>query len=466
MEDNQKQLALDFILGDIVEKAKKTATTQVEELKNSLDKDILEISGKLAKLREEVDNTIAGAGVLVNLGTIEEPKKERVHKVFNTITRILSSAKRKEKNIMLVGGAGGGKTHVVKQIAEALKLPFYPMSVGLQTTKSDLLGFINATGTYMPSIIRKAFEDGGVLLLDEFDAAHAGVVTILNSLLANGHASFPDKVVNKHKDFVCIVACNTFGTGANMEYVGRNRLDGATLDRFITINVDYDEDLEKGLTNNDYWYSIIQQIRKNAEKQGIKQIISPRASMDGADLLDAGFSIKEVLKMVVFKGCSEEVCKKLTNGIDLTDYKGVPESEPKKRHRRTKAEIEMDNDNEKFDYVLDINFSRDKENMMKIVKYTPSVMDAIFDGDFRREKDKRHIEFEHSNGYCYGIAGDDSDRFWFPKTGEDCEKPFYGMDNIPTVKNKIKEILSQFLFESFDFKFKVIIDGEEFKFGV
>lgn len=464
MEDNQKQLALDFILGDVVEKAKKTAATQVEELKNSLDKDILEINGKLAKLREEVDNTISGAGVLVNLGTIEEPKKERVHKVFNTITRILSSAKRKEKNIMLVGGAGGGKTHLVKQIAEALKLPFYPMSVGLQTTKSDLLGFINATGTYMPSIIRKAFEDGGVLLLDEFDAAHAGVVTILNSLLANGHASFPDKVVNKHKDFVCIVACNTFGNGANMGYVGRNRLDGATLDRFITINVDYDEDLEKGLTNNDSWYSIIQQVRKNAEKQGIKQIISPRASMDGADLLDAGFSIKEVLKMVVFKGCSEEVCKKLTNGIDLEDYKRLPESGPKKRHRRTKAEIEMDNDNdnEKFDYVLDINFSRDKENMMKIIKYTSSA-DVMFNNNYRINKGKWTLRFEHSDsGYSYGMS-DTSHTFWFPKTDADCKSPFYMIEE---AKNNIKNMLSEFIFEPFPFKFKVIVDGEEFRFGV
>lgn len=463
MEDNQKQLALDFILGDVVEKAKKTAATQVEELKNSLDKDILEINGKLAKLREEVDNTISGAGVLVNLGTIEEPKKERVHKVFNTITRILSSAKRKEKNIMLVGGAGGGKTHLVKQIAEALKLPFYPMSVGLQTTKSDLLGFINATGTYMPSIIRKAFEDGGVLLLDEFDAAHAGVVTILNSLLANGHASFPDKVVNKHKDFICIVACNTFGNGANMEYVGRNRLDGATLDRFITINVDYDGDLEKGLTNNDSWYSIIQQIRKNAEKQGIKQIISPRASMDGADLLDAGFSIKEVLKMVVFKGCSEEVCKKLTNGIDLENYRKLPESGPKKRVRRAKAEIEMDNDNEKFDYILDINFSRDKENMMKIIKYTPAVMDSIFGDNYSIDKDKWTLKFEHSDsGYSYGMS-ETSTTFWFPKTFHDCSQPFYSMEN---AKKRIMEILSEFIFQDFSFKFKVIVDGQEFKFGV
>ena len=367
---------------------------------------------------------------------------------------------RREGKIFITGNSG--KTQLANHIAKALKLPFYPMSVGLQTTKSDLLGFINATGTYMPSIVRKAFEDGGVLLLDEFDAAHAGVVTILNSLLANGHASFPDKVVNKHKDFVCIVACNTFGNGANMEYVGRNRLDGATLDRFITINVDYDEELERGLTGNDSWYSIIQKIRKNAERQGIKQIISPRASIDGADLLDSGFSIKEVLKMVVFKGCSEEVCKKLTNGIDLENYKNLPKSEPKKRHRRTKAEIEMAKDDENFDYILDIDFSRDKENVMKIKRYNKSVMDDIFDKCFKVVKDKYDLRFEHSSGFAYGM-NDTSATFWFPKTSYDCKHPFYDMAK---AKTSVKEILATFMFNSFPFKFKVIVDGEGFRYGV
>ena len=255
--------------------------------------------------------------LVINLGSVEVPDKKLVHKSFQTIIKILSSTKRKEKNIMLVGGAGGGKTHLVGSIAEALKLPFYPMSVGLQTTKSDLLGFINANGIYMPSPIRLAYENGGVLLLDEFDAAHAGVITILNSLLANGHCSFPDKIVEKHKDFVCLCACNTYGKGGTMDYVGRNRLDAATLDRFIIVDVDYDENLEKTLTNHKEWTKIINKIRDNITKYGIKMIVSPRASMDGADLLDAGFTVEEVLEMCIFKGCDDDVKTKIKKGIEF-----------------------------------------------------------------------------------------------------------------------------------------------------
>lgn len=115
-----------------------------------------------------------------------------------------------------------------------------------------------------------------------------------------------------------------------------------------------------------------------------------------------------------------------------------------------------------FDYILDINFSREKENIMEIKKYNASVMDDKFDNGFMREKDKNTLRFEHSHGYSYG-ANDTSNTFWFPKTNTDCENPFFKMDE---AKNTIKGILSEFIFEPFSFRFKVIVDGEEFRFGV
>lgn len=358
MEDNLKQQMLDMLLGSLTDEAKKFAQEEIEKIKDGINKDLEGVRKDASKLKTELNTMFEGLPTVINVGSIEAPKREMVHKCFYTISKILSSAKRKEKNIMLVGGAGGGKTHVARQIANALGLPFYPMSVGLQTTKSDLLGFINAVGGYVPSCIRKAYENGGVLLLDEFDSAHAGVVTILNSLLANGHCSFPDKVIDKHKDFICIVACNTYGNGANLEYIGRNRLDGATLDRFIIVDVDYDEKLEKKLTDNNKWYSIVNKIRDNAEKNGIKIIISPRACMDGADLLDAGFSYEEVIDMTIIKGNSQDIKKKLLNGVKIPAIETKVE-EPFEEEKKEEKEPEVIPANEYFDmdFVLD-----EKEN--------------------------------------------------------------------------------------------------------
>lgn len=338
MSDNKSAL-LEALLGDIVDDIKKGADTKLADLEKTITEKVDSMRTRMDEALSALDGLLTNKPLVVNLGTVQEPKNQIVHSAFGKIIKVLSSAKRKEKNIMLVGGAGGGKTHLVKQIAESLNLKFYPMSVGLQTTKSDLLGFINANGVYMPSVIRHAYENGGVLLLDEFDAAHAGVVTILNSLLANGHAIFPDKVIEKHKDFVCICACNTYGRGANVDYVGRNRLDGATLDRFIVINVDYDENLESSLTDNERWFGVVQKIRKNIQDQGIKMIVSPRASMDGADLLDAGFGIAEVVDMVILKGVDEDTKQKVLRGVDFHKFTSTPKPV---RKTKTKAVCVVD----------------------------------------------------------------------------------------------------------------------------
>lgn len=309
--------AIATILSEISSEARAGMKTACARHKKTLKGEAENLKKTMSRIRAEVEEMHATLPTVVNVGTVETPKTKLVHSQFHTIARIIKSAKRKEKNIMLVGEAGGGKTLLAKSIADAIKKEFYPFSVGLQTTKSDLLGFINAHGTYMPSIIRQAYEHGGILLLDEFDCAHAGVVTILNSLLANGHCSFPDGVVNKHPDFICLCACNTYGRGATTDYVGRNRLDAATLDRFIFVPVDYDLALEERLTRNEQWLKIVRKIRINITEQGIKHIVSPRASMDGADLLDEGFGLDEVLDLVVFKGVEDSIKSRMLKGVDL-----------------------------------------------------------------------------------------------------------------------------------------------------
>lgn len=316
----EKDEILKLLLADTFKSFESLATEKMDAIQTSFEARLDGLKTQLNARISDLTAVVEEKPLVINFGTVESPKKQAIHSAFPKILNIIKSQKRNPKNIMLVGEAGSGKTHLCSMIAESLGLKFYPMSVGLQTTKSDLLGFVNAQGNYVTSPIREAFEKGGVLLLDEFDSAHAGVVTIINSLLANGHCSFPDKIVTKNDHFICLVACNTYGHGANIDYVGRNRLDGATLDRFVVVNVGYDVKLEKILTGNDQWHRIIEKIRSNIKKQGIKMIVSPRASMNGADLLDAGFKIEEVLDMVIFKGASEDTRLKAMQDINLDEY--------------------------------------------------------------------------------------------------------------------------------------------------
>lgn len=223
--------------------------------------------------------------------------------------KLLESCVKNKIPSFLVGPAGSGKTTVAENVAKKFNMNFYCMSVGNQTTKSDLLGFISATGNYVSTVFRTAFEEGGVFLLDEIDAGNSNVLTILNSALANGYCSFPDGMVKRHKDFCCIASGNTIGQGANKQYVGRNQLDGATLDRFTKIDWTYDEVLEKKISKNNGWVNRVQAIRKICNDMGLKLIISPRASINGSNLINDGIPVLQVDEACIFKGQIDEITK-------------------------------------------------------------------------------------------------------------------------------------------------------------
>lgn len=167
----------------------------------------------------------------------------------------LASARQ---NCLLIGPAGAGKSYGAKLIAKALDLAYTPISLSGGTDEGVLVGWLLPVAEggrfiYVPSAFVDAYEHGGVVLLDELDAADPNVLLVVNEALANGHFPLPlrrDKpVAEKHEDFVCLAAANTHGHGADRVYVGRNQLDGATLSRFRIgqINVDFDETLERRL---------------------------------------------------------------------------------------------------------------------------------------------------------------------------------------------------------------------------
>lgn len=342
----QEQKIIDTFLKENGVQIQEAVCRELNNIETSLKKKIVDVNEKIDKKLNALEEKVEETPKIYNFGSIEKPTNKIVHSAFEKVIKILSAQKRIDKNIMLVGECASGKSSLCKDIAEYLKLPFYPMSVGLQTTKSDLLGFINAHGEYITTPVRQAFENGGVLLLDEFDATHAGVVTILNSMLANGVCSFPDKIVKKHENFICLVACNTYGKGGSLEYIGRNRLDMATLDRFITVQVDYDEYLEDQLTKNSAWTKIIRLMRKNIKTHGLKMVVSPRASLQGADLLEAGFDIEDVINMCIIKGANADVKNKLLKNIDLAHFSREVKKEPKKSkvNANKPAKIKIDFD--------------------------------------------------------------------------------------------------------------------------
>ena len=233
----------------------------------------------------------------------------QTHKQFSQVLKVAAS----RLHIWLTGSAGTGKTTTAEQVAKALNLPFYCVSVCAQTTESKLLGYNDAHGNFSSTIFFEAYKNGGVFLLDEVDNGNANVLSVLNSALANGVCAFPCGMVKKHPDFICIAAANTIGSGGNIQYVGRNRIDAATLDRFIFINFEIDEILESNLSIDKPFTKKVQELRRKAEVKGLNVIISPRASINGGKLIEAGFTEAEALNMVLFNKISKAEAEALKN---------------------------------------------------------------------------------------------------------------------------------------------------------
>lgn len=215
-------------------------------------------------------------------------------------------------SIMLVGPAGCGKTTIGEHVAKALQLVFYITNTINDT--HELIGFIDGYGKYHSTPFRKAFECGGLWVADEIDAWEAGALLTANSALANGYCRFPDhdEPVARHPDFRMIATANTFGTGADRIYVGRNELDAASLDRFATIDVDYDLNLERMFSNgNDRWLEHVWNIRKQVNDLKIRHVVSSRAIAMGALALSAGIEWADCEKIYLLKGMSQRDLDKL-----------------------------------------------------------------------------------------------------------------------------------------------------------
>lgn len=219
----------------------------------------------------------------------------------------------------LAGTPGTGKSHVCHQAADALGLPFAAVSCHPQMTAVALFGYMNATGDYVRTPFREMYEHGGLFLLDEIDNGNAAILAGMNQALSNGTCAFADGMVKRHEDFVLVAAANTWGRGATSQFVGRVAIDAATLDRFFRLEMTIDESLERDLTLPyftsgqacDDWLATVRQYRRNVESAGLKVFITPRAAIDGAKALRAGFTKDQALRGKVLEGLDAETIRKV-----------------------------------------------------------------------------------------------------------------------------------------------------------
>lgn len=232
----------------------------------------------------------------------------------------------RSQNVLMVGPTGSGKTMMVKWLAKALDRPLHIFNLGAtQDPRATLIGnthFDSDKGTYFAQspFIKAIQEPNSIILLDELSRANPEAFNILMSVLDRNQRyvrideSSDSPTIEVHPTVTFIGTANV-----GVEYTSTRVIDRALQDRFVTIQMDYlDKEGEVRLLSNlfgelpssdiDRVADIVTLIRSDVEKEDgmLERNLSTRHSIEMASLLNDGFSMEEVLEIVVYPNYSTE----------------------------------------------------------------------------------------------------------------------------------------------------------------
>lgn len=220
------------------------------------------------------------------------------HPMFDKVLPLVVNDRQLKRWPWLYGPAGSGKSTLAHQIADAMGLPFY--SVSSLQQKYELEGYTDAASKYVATTFYKAFTEGGIFLFDEVCTTSAEVMVAFNTAAANLIYNFPkDGMTKAHKDFHIIAADNTIGWGGDASYHARFEMDGSTNDRFIKVEVGYNDKLDLAMAHGDKeLVTFFKQLRKAISEANLAYTASPRAMNSIKVMQEIGiYSDAETLQM-------------------------------------------------------------------------------------------------------------------------------------------------------------------------
>ena len=245
---------------------------------------------QLRSLSEDIEKQIQKKQLEEKLKKAEEERKimQELGIKFSssdTPTRIKRTIKAGIKNIWLVGSAGCGKSAMTRQVAKELGLPYLCISCGIGTSSTEFLGYKYPTRE--STKFAEYYSKPSIILLDEFTSLDPAVAQICNAALANDEIETTTGTVYRNPNCIIIATSNTFGSGANRQYVANNQLDASTIDRFIggIIEVNYSEAFESQYDSEVVNY--VNSLRNIIKTYDFRRIASTRMIQAGCALKKA-----------------------------------------------------------------------------------------------------------------------------------------------------------------------------------
>ena len=299
----------------------KIADIKSEKKKKQIEKKAKETFGNEEDIKELVDKLEEKAE--------QKKKKQEEEKRLKEIQFSFQSLEPEDKlkklieagmnNIWMVGPAGCGKSTIARNIAKELDIPYLCISCGIGTSAIEFTEYKYPTRE--ATKFAEFYAKKSLILIDEMTALDPSVAQVINAALANGEIETTTGTVLRHSECIIVATSNTFGNGADRQYVANNQLDASTIDRFTgaIIEVDYSKKYESQFDQEvrDYIHLLRACIKINS----LRRIASTRMIQAAEKMKKIGMSDWKDLLIINWSDTEKKIVEQYVKQVESNRLK-------------------------------------------------------------------------------------------------------------------------------------------------